>query len=122
MTFTEFHKTPEAAFASTPYNEFMSLPITVTVAKDLEDLVPTFMKNRGKELDMLRAALAAGDFEQMRQLGHRMKGVGISYGFDKVSLLGKQVEDGAKAGNRDALAASLAEYTDYLARVQIVYE
>ena len=100
----------------------MSQAIIVTVAKDLEDLVPTFMKNRGKELETLRSALAAGDFEQMRQLGHRMKGVGISYGFDKVSLLGKQVEDGAKAGNRDALAACLAEYTDYLARVQIVYE
>jgi len=100
----------------------MSQPIVVTVAKDLEDLVPTFMKNRGKELETLHAALAAGDFEKMRQLGHRMKGVGISYGFDKVSQLGKQVEDGAKASDRDGLGACLAEYTDYLARVQIVYE
>jgi HPt (histidine-containing phosphotransfer) domain-containing protein len=100
----------------------MSQPITVTVAKDLEDLVPTFMKNRAKELDALRAALAAGDFEQMRQLGHRMKGVGNSYGFEKVSLLGKQIEDGAKAGDRGGLDAQLADYADYLARVQIVYE
>ena len=100
----------------------MSQPIVVTVAKDLEDLVPTFIKNRGKELETLRTALAAGDFDQMRQLGHRMKGVGNSYGFAKVSQLGKQVEDGAKAGDRDGLGACLAEYTDYLARVQIVYE
>ena len=100
----------------------MSAPITVTVAKDLEDLVPTFLKNRGKELEALRAALAAGDLEQMRQLGHRMKGVGNSYGFEKVSQLGKQIEDGAKAGDRGGLEAHLVEYTDYLARVQIVYE
>ena len=100
----------------------MSAPITVTVAKDLEDLVPTFMKNRGKELDSLRAALASGDFEQMRQLGHRMKGVGNSYGFEQVSQLGKRIEDGARAGDRAGLEASLAEYADYLARVQIVYE
>src|SRR5688572_6080800 len=100
----------------------MTQPITVTVAKDLEDLVPTFMKNRTKELETLRAALAAGDFEQMRQLGHRMKGVGNSYGFEKVSLLGKQIEDQAKAGDRDALDSCLADYADYLARVQIVYE
>ena len=38
--------------------------------------------------------------EQLRQLGHRMKGVGNSYGFEKVSLLGKQIEDGAKVGDR----------------------
>jgi HPt (histidine-containing phosphotransfer) domain-containing protein len=100
----------------------MTQPITVTVAKDLEDLVPTFIKNRGKELETLRSALAAGDFEQMRQLGHRMKGVGNSYGFEKVSQLGKQIEDGAKAGDRAALGARLDEYADYLARVQIVYE
>ncbi len=100
----------------------MSESINVTVAKDLEDLVPTFMKNRGKELEALRAALAGGDFEQMRQLGHRMKGVGISYGFDKVSLLGKQIEDGAKAGDRAGLDARLVEYADYLGRVKIVYE
>jgi HPt (histidine-containing phosphotransfer) domain-containing protein len=96
--------------------------IAVTVAKDLEDLIPTFMKNRSKEVETLRAALAAGDFEQMRQLGHRMKGVGNSYGFEKVSALGRQIEDGAKAGDRAGLEARVAEYTDYLARVQVVYE
>jgi HPt (histidine-containing phosphotransfer) domain-containing protein len=100
----------------------MSDPITVTVAKDLEDLVPTFLKNRAKELDSLRAALAGGDMEQLRQLGHRMKGVGNSYGFEQVSTLGKQIEDGAKAGDRAGLEARLAEYADYLGRVQVVYE
>lgn len=100
----------------------MSEPITVAVAKDLEDLIPTFMKNRAKELDVLRSALAGSDLQQLRQIGHRMKGVGNSYGFEKVSALGKQIEDDAKAGNRDALATAIAEYTDYLARVKIVYE
>ena len=100
----------------------MSEPIIVTVAKDLEDLVPTFMKNRGKELETLRNALATGEFEQLRQIGHRMKGVGNSYGFEKVTQLGHHIEDRAKAADRDALAASIEEYAGYLARVQIVYE
>ncbi len=95
---------------------------TVTVAKDLEDLIPTFMKNRAKELDTLRTALAGGDMEQLRQLGHRMKGVGNSYGFEKVSVLGKQVEDGARSGDRAGLEAAISQYADYLARVKIVYE
>jgi HPt (histidine-containing phosphotransfer) domain-containing protein len=97
-------------------------PIPVTVAKDLEDLIPTFMKNRHKELETLRSALAAGDMEQLRQLGHRMKGVGNSYGFEQVSALGKQIEDGARTTDRPGLAACIAQYTDYLARVTIVYE
>ena len=95
---------------------------TVTVAKDLEDLIPTFMKNRAKELETLRAALAGGDLEQLRQLGHRMKGVGNSYGFEKVSSLGKQVEDGARGNDRAGLEAAIAQYADYLAKVKIVFE
>ena len=94
----------------------------VTVAKDLEDLIPTFMKNRKKELDTLRVALAAADFEQLRQLGHRMKGVGVSYGFDQVSALGKSIEEGARRGDRALLETSIDQYGDYLAGVQVSYE
>jgi HPt (histidine-containing phosphotransfer) domain-containing protein len=94
----------------------------VKVAKDLEDLIPVFMKNRRKELDALRAALAAADFEQLRQLGHRMKGVGNSYGFERVSSLGKHIEDGARSADRAALEASIAQYGEYLSKVQVAYE
>src|SRR6266852_3836622 len=94
----------------------------VMVAKDLEDLIPGFMRNRNKELETLKLALAAADFEQLRQLGHRMKGVGNSYGFAHVSTLGKHIEDGARSGDRAGLEARIREYADYLAKVEIVYE
>jgi HPt (histidine-containing phosphotransfer) domain-containing protein len=94
----------------------------VIVAKDLEDLIPTFMSNRRKEHDALKVALAAADFEQLRQLGHRMKGVGNSYGFAHVSTIGKMIEDGARSGDRAGLQSAIAEYGEYLSRVQITYE
>jgi HPt (histidine-containing phosphotransfer) domain-containing protein len=94
----------------------------VIVQKDLEDLIPVFMRNRQKELDALRVALAAADFEQLRQLGHRMKGVGNSYGFAHVSTLGKYIEDGARSGDRASLQARISEYEEYLSKVQITYE
>jgi HPt (histidine-containing phosphotransfer) domain-containing protein len=95
---------------------------TVIIAKDLADLIPVFFRNREKEVEMLRTALATGDFEQLRQLGHRMKGVGNSYGFASVSEIGKRVEDGARAGNKTAIDACIGEYADYLSKVQVVYE
>ena len=94
----------------------------VKVAKDLADLIPTFLSNRKKELEALRAALAAADFEQLRQLGHRMKGVGVSYGFERVSALGKNIEDGARSGDRALLDATIKEYGDYLGKVQVAFE
>lgn len=97
-------------------------PPTVTVAKDLADLIPVFFQNRHKELESLRHALAGSDFEQLRHLGHRMKGVGTSYGFTTVSELGKRIEDGARGSDRGAIDACITEYTDYLSTVQVVYE
>lgn len=95
---------------------------TVRVAKDLEDLIPTFLGNRRKELDALRVALATADFDQLRQLGHRMRGVGNSYGFERVSLIGKRIEDGARSGDKASLEAQIADYGDYLSKVQVAYE
>ena len=94
----------------------------VKVAKDLEDLIPTFLGNRRKELDALRAALAADDFERLRQLGHRMRGVGNSYGFERVSEIGKHIEDGARSGDKASLEAQINDYGDYLSKVQVAYE
>ncbi|HEV8106165.1 MAG TPA: Hpt domain-containing protein [Burkholderiales bacterium] len=95
---------------------------TVKVSKDLEDLIPTFLANRKKELDTLRQALTAADFEQIRQIGHRMRGVGNSYGFDNVTSLGKLIEDGAKASDRAGLETHIAAYGEYLSNVRITYE
>lgn len=96
--------------------------LTVTVAKDLADLIPVFFKNRQKEVETLRTALAAADFDQLRHLGHRMKGVGNSYGFAAVSEIGKRIEEGARGTDHAAIEACILEYADYLSRVKVVYE
>ena len=95
---------------------------TVTLARDFQDLIPEFIENRRRELQALRGALAAGRYDQLSELGHRMRGIGTSYGFDRVSVLGGQIEDRAAAADREGLAACIDEYAGYLARVRVVYE
>src|SRR5438094_447007 len=91
----------------------------VTVAKDLEDLIPAFMRNRNKELETLKVALAAADFEQLRQLGHRMKGVGNSYGFAHVPTHQSLTD----AGNEIiALLARQAGADDYQRKQELTRE
>jgi HPt (histidine-containing phosphotransfer) domain-containing protein len=94
----------------------------VKIAKDIADLIPVYLGNRKKELEALRAALAAADFEKLRQLGHRMRGVGNSYGFERVTSLGKEIEEGARSGDKSSLEAHVAAYGDYLSKLQITYE
>ncbi len=95
---------------------------TVIVAKDLEDLIPVFIQNRKKEVESLRTALKAADFEALRQLGHRMKGVGSSYGFERVSAIGKEIEDCARKSDGSSIEGCIADYASYMSKVTIVYE
>lgn len=95
---------------------------TVTVARDLEDLIPGFMQNRRTELDALRSALQGRDFEKLYQLGHRMKGVGKSYGFTRISTVGVEIEEAVRGQDQAALEALISNYADYLEKVTIEYE
>ena len=90
----------------------------VLVQEDVWELIPTFMENRKKELATLRAATTGRDFEQLRLIAHRLKGVGASYGFVRISALGKELEDFARAGNLTSIAHALDVYEDYLSKVR----
>lgn len=93
----------------------------VVVGTELADLIPGFMANRNKELHELRSALSQTDFAGLRLLGHRMKGVGASYGFTEISALGKQIEEAAKAGNAGSVGTMIDAYEHYLARVSVSF-
>jgi len=94
----------------------------VILARHFEELIPGFIENRRNELEELRGALGAGRYEQLGQIGHRMRGIGSTYGFDRVSILGGEIEERAAASDHQGLAARIAEYADYLARLKVVYE
>jgi HPt (histidine-containing phosphotransfer) domain-containing protein len=95
---------------------------TVILSRRFEELIPGFIENRRKELEELRGALDAGRYKQLGELGHRMRGIGSTYGFVRVSEFGGQIEERAAASDHAGLAARIAEYAEYLARLKIVYE
>ncbi len=93
------------------------------VPRDLADLIPDFMANRKKDVAALRTALAEANLEQARSVGHRMKGIGSSYGFDAITAFGKQIEEAAKAGAGalESIGSLLEAYEGYLANVRVVF-
>jgi len=96
--------------------------ITVTVDADLEDIVPNFLQNRHKDIEKIGEALTGNDFETIRVLGHSMKGAGGGYGFDRITDIGRAIEDAAKAQNPDAVRHEISHLADYLKRVEVVFE
>lgn len=96
--------------------------IVVTIDSDLEELIPGFLENREKDVELLNTALAAGDFGTLQSIGHSLKGVGGGYGFDRMSELGAEIENAGKASDAAAAEENIRALKDYLSNIEVVFE
>lgn len=96
--------------------------ITVTVDRELEPIMPRYFELQRQSLEELVLAADGGDGETARQLGHKMKGTGSSYGFPYLTELGAAIEQAAVAGDLGRAADLGRTAGDYLDRVHVVYE
>lgn len=96
--------------------------IVVEIDPDLEELIPGYLQNRQKDVEELRKALSNSDFELIQRMGHTMKGSGGGYGFDFISAVGMNMEEGAKETSVEKIQDALKDLCDYLERVDVVYK
>ena len=96
--------------------------ITVTIDADLEELIPGFLENRNADLGTLQSHLDNSDFDSIKATGHSLKGVGGGYGFDRISEIGAELEQAGLNKDGTKVTELLADYKDYLERLEVVYE
>jgi HPt (histidine-containing phosphotransfer) domain-containing protein len=78
-------------------------------------LLPGFLARRAEDARLLEAALAAGDYAAIGSIGHRLKGLGTTYGFDAISDAGRAFEAAAAASDADLARRTLERYAGLLA-------
>jgi HPt (histidine-containing phosphotransfer) domain-containing protein len=93
--------------------------IVVTVDPEIADMVPRFLENRAKDLETLRAAIAAGDRDAVRKTGHTLKGVGGGYGFPAISGMGERIEEAALDGRDADAREAIDDLAEFLVRVRV---
>lgn len=93
----------------------------VEVDSDLEEVIPAFMENRQKDLTLLKEAYDKEAFTDSTSIGHTLKGVGGGYGFNRITELGKLIEEASKEGDGQKLAVLIESLEAYLDQVEIVY-
>ncbi|HEV8437612.1 MAG TPA: response regulator, partial [Methylomirabilota bacterium] len=86
----------------------------VGVDAGLAKLVPSFLENRRRDLEAIASALARSDYDNVRILGHNMKGSGAGYGFDRITEIGASLEQAAGRREPEAIRARAAELCRYL--------
>lgn len=96
--------------------------IIVNVDPDLEELIPGFLENRIKDIELLKNAAGKQDFAALKSVGHSLKGVGGGYGFAKITELGAGIEASAKVNDIDKINQLISDLADYLQRVEVKYQ
>ncbi|OGR64179.1 MAG: hypothetical protein A2X31_12985 [Elusimicrobia bacterium GWB2_63_22] len=93
----------------------------IRVDGELADIIPAYLAHRREELAQLPALLAAGDFDALRVIGHKMRGSGGGYGLDLLTEIGERMENSAKTKDKSALAAQAAELKEFLDNVEVQF-
>jgi HPt (histidine-containing phosphotransfer) domain-containing protein len=92
----------------------------VRISGELRDLIPRFLENRKSELGRLRKAVGCGDFEEVRRIGHVLKGAGGGYGFDEITRIGAELERHAARG--EDIRGLIEELAEYLELVVVTFD
>ena len=97
--------------------------ILVYVDPDLEDLIPYFLDKRRKDIANITKLLATEEpksMEEIRKLGHSMKGSGGSYGFDEISRIGEAIGKAATNCDKKEIDRLNTALSHYVSMVKIM--
>ena len=94
----------------------------VRVGSSLAGLVPGYLEGRRRDVATIAAALEGLDYDNVRVLGHNMKGSGAGYGFSRITQIGASLEQAAQRGAPEEIRAGSAQLLRYLDGLHVEYE
>ncbi len=95
-------------------------PIRVKVPAELQDLIPRYLENRKRDLDLIATALQGGDFTLLYNIAHKLKGSGGGYGFQEITNIGREMETAAEEQNAAGARTCLEKLRRYLELVVVM--
>jgi PAS domain S-box-containing protein len=80
----------------------------------LRAIVPGYVEGRRKDISTITTALDRGDYEQIRSIGHRMRGSGAGYGFPGITAVGQRLELAAERRDEERIRKQVEELSKSL--------
>jgi CheY-like chemotaxis protein len=94
----------------------------VRVGSSLAALVPGYLEGRRRDVATIAVALERSDYNNVRVLGHNMKGSGAGYGFSRITEIGATLEQAAQRCAPEEIRVGSAELLRYLDGLHVEYE
>lgn len=78
------------------------------------DIQGRYVERRKKDLENCRLSLERGNFMELEKVGHQLKGNGVTFGFDELSAIGRQMEKAAHTKNLPDLERALELFSQWV--------
>lgn len=90
----------------------------INIPEELKPLIPGYLSRRDTDLKNLKDFHKEERFDEIQKIAHKMKGNGLGYGFDYLSVLGKEIESLAKLKEGEKIKSFLLELEEYLTYIK----
>ncbi|MFH0811734.1 MAG: ATP-binding protein [Pseudomonadota bacterium] len=94
----------------------------VLVDPDFKEIIPDFLSDMQCFYQKMLNALEQREFSDIKEISHKIKGAGGSYGFHKLSEIAQTIETAAKNNDIDKIRNNLKDYINYLNNVEVIHE
>jgi HPt (histidine-containing phosphotransfer) domain-containing protein len=97
------------------------MSILYKINQELKEIVPPFIKTREDDIELLNNFFAEKNFEELKSIGHKIKGTSGSYEFMELSSLGEKIEQAASTKDIKALEELILEYEKHVKQIEVKY-
>lgn len=87
-------------------------------AQEMAQLKLKFLRNRYHDMSTLRTAVAQEHFDQIRTIGHRIKGLAGSYGLHEIGTIGSILEQAAIDRNASAITTQITKLREAVLKAE----
>ena len=96
--------------------------VTYNIPEELRDIIPAYLDRRGEDVAKLYLDIAAGDFESIMKVAHKLIGNGSSFGFDKITLLGDMLTQAARQEDTFEVKRLIQEFDNEIQKIKFILE
>lgn len=89
------------------------------IPEELLEIIPGYLDRRGQDIQELKMALEHEDFKTVHAIGHKLKGNGASYGFEKISNLGLDLMNASVQQNKKDLVQLTSDLEREVAEIKL---
>jgi len=82
-------------------------------------LLQRYLGRRRNDVTQLKDALARGEYDLIRRIGHNLHGSGAAYDLVRISVLGEQIEVAAERRSASGLSGVIGQLEQFLDSITI---